>query len=133
MEGSRLQIYGDGLQTRDFTFVDNVVQANVAAATSVAAAGRIMNVACGERWSLLDLVSRLESVMQCDIATDFHVARAGDIKHSLASIQRARDLLGYAPAVDFDDGIRETVAWFFDSDRNAIPARRHSALASAVL
>jgi UDP-glucose 4-epimerase len=77
-----------------------------------------MNVACGERWSLLELVAQLESVLQCDIQVEFHDPRAGDIKHSLASIEQAKNLLGYVPTVDFDEGIRQTVAWFFNVSRN---------------
>lgn len=122
-KGRRPQIYGDGSQTRDFTYVDNVVMANIAAASSAAAAGSVMNVACGERWSLLELIGELESILHCNIVPEFRAQRAGDIKHSLAGIEKAEKLLGYVPAVRFDEGVRKTVAWFFAADQNALAVK----------
>jgi len=117
MSQAQLQIYGDGTQTRDFTYVDNIVQANMAAAESKTANGQVMNIACGERWSLLDLVGRLEDILQCKVDMVFHEQRAGDVLHSQASIAAAQNLLAYVPAVDFDEGIRRTVAWFFSAGK----------------
>jgi len=118
-----IRVHGDGLQSRDFTYVDNVVQANVAAASSTVgasdAAGQVLNIACGERWTLLELLKKLESSLQQDAAVVFAERRVGDVKHSQASIEKARRLLGYSPAVDFDEGIKRTVAWFMESSGQA--------------
>jgi len=134
INGEEVQVHGDGLQSRDFTYVDNVVQANCAAATATEAAGQVFNIACGERWSLLELLKKLESTLQLDANMAFRDRRVGDVKHSQASIEKARQLLGYSPAVDFDEGIKRTVAWFTESPRieaseESPPARRAGGLA----
>ena len=115
LQRSSIQIYGDGKQTRDFTYIDNVVQANVAAALSPTAAGRIMNVACGDRWSLLELVNQLEAILQCEVGLDFKDTRVGDVKHSQACIAVAQEVLGFKPTVSFDEGLKRTVAHFFSA------------------
>ena len=117
-----VQVFGDGSQTRDFTYVDNVVHANVAASTSPAAAGQVLNIACGESWSLLELLKRLESALQRDATVVFRDRRVGDVKHSLASIEKAKRLLGYSPAIDFDEGIRRTASGFLESSSSGAPA-----------
>ena len=99
-----IRIFGDGLQTRDFTYIDNVVQANMLAATCKVAKGQAINVACGKRWTLLDLIAQLDSVLQCKAECSFHDPRPGDVKHSLASLARAKKQLGYAPVVGFEEG-----------------------------
>ena len=111
---ARPYVYGDGSQTRDFTYVQDVVDANLAAAVSPSAAGEIMNIACGDRRSLLDLLNQLEETMQCDATPLFHERRAGDIWHSQASIEKAQQILNYSPQVEFADGLRETAAWFLN-------------------
>ena len=113
-----IQIYGDGSQTRDFTYVENVVAANIAASTSRTAAGKAINVACGGRWSLLQLVSRLDSILKSKSEIAFKERRAGDVKHSQASIVRAQELLGYNPAVDFDEGLKRTVEWYISNNES---------------
>jgi nucleoside-diphosphate-sugar epimerase len=112
IQGLPPRIYGDGLQSRDFTYVDDVVQANIAAATSAYAPGQVMNVACGNRWSLIDLIEHLESLLSCNVQPVFEAARAGDVKHSQASIKRAQALIAFVPATEFDAGLRRTVDWF---------------------
>ncbi|MEX0739687.1 MAG: SDR family oxidoreductase [Pseudohongiella sp.] len=112
VQGVPPHIYGDGSQSRDFTYVNDIVQANIAAATSSDARGQVMNIACGNRWSLLDLVSRLENHITCDADPIFEKARAGDVKHSQACIKKAQKLIAFAPEVDFDEGLRRTVDWF---------------------
>jgi UDP-glucose 4-epimerase len=123
---TKIQIYGDGSQTRDFTYIDNVVSANVAAGRSPEAAGKVVNVACGDRFSLLELVNRLETILQCEVGLEFKDTRVGDVRHSQASIEGARRFIGYEPSVSFDDGLRKTVAQFFASGaedlRIALPA-----------
>ncbi len=114
-----IRIFGDGLQTRDFTYVANVVQANLAAAVSPSAPGKAFNVACGDCWSLLTLIDKLQTVSQRTTEIEFCQRRVGDIKDSQASIAMARELLGYAPLVNFDEGLRETVNWFTQADGSA--------------
>lgn len=106
-------IYGDGLQTRDFTFVANNVQANIIAATTKnPVAGRVINVACGTSFSLLDLLEAINTALGKKVEPIFAPARKGDVKHSLADISLARELLSYEVNVDFHEGIRRTLAWY---------------------
>ncbi len=103
-------IYGDGLQTRDFTYIDNVVQANLLAATVPAAAGSTFNVGSGQATSLLDMLAQLQQILGTKLPPIFAPARTGDVRDSLADISRAREVLGYQPAVDLSEGLRRTVA-----------------------
>jgi len=105
-------IYGDGTQSRDFTYIDNVVQGNLLALTAPEAAGQMMNLATGGRISLLELVTKLNALLGTAFTPIYAEARAGDILHSRAAIDKARDLLDYAPIVDFDAGLARTVAWY---------------------
>lgn len=107
-----LQIYGDGQQSRDFTYVDNVVHGNILAMTAPQASGQIINVANGNRTSLLQLVSYLETLTQQRLQVDFSPARPGDVKHSQASINRAKALLGFEPLVDVEQGLQRTFAYY---------------------
>lgn len=108
--GERPTIYGDGAQSRDFSYVANVVQANLLAATAPPAAGRVMNVACGQRHTLLDLVAALNRLLGTHLAPVFLADRAGDVKHSLADIAAAKELLGYEVLVPFEEGLGRLVA-----------------------
>ena len=110
--GEQPTIYGDGSQSRDFTYIDNVVHGNLLAAKAPGAAGEMMNLATGGRITLLELVDKLNSLLGTAIYPDFADARPGDILHSRASVDKARDLLDFAPIVDFDTGLARTVAWF---------------------
>ena len=112
MEGHRPVIFGDGSQSRDFCYIENVVSANLLACTAVSAPGNTYNVACGERTDLLALVDRLNEILGTEIAPDFAEMRTGDILHSLADIEQARADLGYEVAVPFDEGLRKTVEWY---------------------
>jgi len=106
-------IYGDGLQSRDFTFVENVVEANLLACSAPKeATGEVYNIACGERFTLLQLLDELGRILKKKPRPFFEPPRPGDVKHSLADISRARDLLGFEPKVSFADGLRRTVSWF---------------------
>ncbi|MGE5664264.1 MAG: SDR family oxidoreductase [Deltaproteobacteria bacterium] len=106
-------IYGDGGQTRDFTFIDNVIQANLAAcAAPREACGKVVNIACGERISLLDILEIVYGLAGRRVAPRFETARAGDVRDSLADISRAKDLLGYDPKVGFAEGLSKTFAFF---------------------
>ena len=108
--GGRATIYGDGLQTRDFTYIDNVVQANLLACQAPDdACGLAYNIACGERISLNELLQRIGEILGREIPVDHVAPRAGDIRHSLAGIELAVSRLGYAPAADLSTGLRRTV------------------------
>jgi UDP-glucose 4-epimerase len=105
-------IYGDGLQSRDFTYIDNVVHGNLLAAQAPRAVGQVMNVATGGRITLLELVDKLNRLLGTALQANHAEPRTGDIKHSRAGIDRARDLLDYEPVVDFDAGLARTVEWY---------------------
>jgi nucleoside-diphosphate-sugar epimerase len=109
--GQRPTVNGDGLQSRDFTYIDNVVQANLRAAEAPNVGGEVFNVACGQRYTLLDLVSALNTILGTCIEPAFGPPRPGDVMHSLADIEKARRLLGYDPAVSFEEGLERTAAW----------------------
>ena len=109
-------IYGDGEQSRDFTYIDNVVEANLNAADSSKAVGQVINVANGERTSLNELLGELKDLTgRTDVTADYQPQRAGDVKHSLADISRARELLGFQPNVDLRTGLSLTIDWWKNS------------------
>jgi UDP-glucose 4-epimerase len=109
--GERPLIYWDGLQTRDFTYVDNAVAANLAAMRSAQPlAGAALNVGTGGRVSLLDLVAAINRVLGTDLSPRFEPPREGDVRDSQASLDRIRAALGYEPVVDFEEGLRRTLA-----------------------
>jgi nucleoside-diphosphate-sugar epimerase len=113
VSGASPTVYGDGLQSRDFTYVDNAVEANLKACEAPAeACGKAYNVACGVRTSLLDLLAILGRIVGAPLRPLHAAPRAGDVRHSLAGIEAARAGFGYAPAVDLEEGLRRTVAWF---------------------
>jgi len=111
-EGISPTIFGDGTQTRDFCFIENVIQANLLACEAPDAAGRAFNVGCGSRITLLDLVEAINEELGTKVAPEFGPTRAGDVQHSLASIEDAESILGYKPAVQFREGLRKTIAWY---------------------
>jgi UDP-glucose 4-epimerase len=108
LEGCSPTIHGDGEQSRDFTYVDNAVDANLLAASAEGAAGHAFNIACGERTSLNEIVARLGTLAGKEVESAHIDPRPGDVRHSLADIGKAREILGYEPAVDFDEGLRRT-------------------------
>jgi nucleoside-diphosphate-sugar epimerase len=112
LDGKRPTVHGDGSQTRDFTYVENVVEANLLACEARDAEGQAMNVACGERISLLDLLAEIGRITGRDIDPVFDAERPGDVKHSLADISKAERLLGYQPVVSFAEGLRRTIDYF---------------------
>jgi len=115
MEDRSPTIYGDGTQTRDFTYVANNVQANILAATTTKkVAGKIINIACGTSFTVLDLLKAVNEALGKKIEPIFAPARKGDVKHSLADISLARELLNYKVAVDFTEGIKRTVEWYLN-------------------
>jgi UDP-glucose 4-epimerase len=112
LEGARPVIFGDGLQSRDFTYIDNVVEANLLAAGSDSASGEAVNVACGERYSLLELLDALGAIVGRKPNPEHRPARVGDVLHSQASIEKARRLFGFSPGVGFQEGLGRTVEHF---------------------
>ncbi len=112
LAGQRPVMFGDGQQSRDFTYVSNVVQGNLLACHAPGVAGRMYNLACGRRINLNDVVAALNRIMQTHLEAVLEPPRVGDIKHSLADINRARNDLNYAPAVQFEEGLRLTVEWY---------------------
>lgn len=105
-------IYGDGLQSRDFCFIDNVIEANLKAADAPEASGHVFNVACGEATTLLQVVESVGTILGKPLVARHEPPRAGDIKHSLADIEKAKKLLGYTASVSFQDGLRRTIEWY---------------------
>jgi UDP-glucose 4-epimerase len=114
VEGKPLQVHGDGKQSRDFTYIDNVVSANLLAARAPAknVAGKAYNVGCGSRTSLLEIIAMLESMLGHPFKRKHTPSRVGDVPHTLADVGRAKQDMGYEPVVDFDEGLRRTVAFF---------------------
>lgn len=113
IKGEAPTIYGDGHQSRDFTYVDNIVEANLKACqASSEIAGNVFNVGCGELRSLLEIYAIISEQLEKNILPKFAGARAGDIRHSMADISKARNLLGYSPKYDFARGIKLTVDWY---------------------
>lgn len=110
--GRRPLVHGDGGQTRDFTFIQNVVGANLLAATAPDAPGHVMNVGNGRRTSLLELLSHICDACGVQVEPEFAPTRAGDVRDSLADISQARKLLGYEPTVDLAEGLAITVEWY---------------------
>ncbi len=111
LAGAAPTVFGDGGQSRDFVYVDNVVEANMRACTTPGIAGRVYNIGCGRSASLLELVAALNRVLGTAIEPEFAPARPGDVRISLADITRAQRELGYEPVVHFEEGLEQTLAW----------------------
>ena len=114
LRGAAPVIFGDGAQTRDFTFVTNVVEANVRAchAPGEQAAGSVFNIGCGVATSIRELWQRIATLAGCETEPQYDAVRAGDVRHSRAAIDRAREFLEYAPHVELDQGLQHTIAYF---------------------
>jgi nucleoside-diphosphate-sugar epimerase len=112
LRGDAPIIYGNGEQSRDFTYIDNVVHGNLLAIAAPEASGQVMNLALGGSITLLGLVEKINAILGTTIQPQHEPARSGDIKHSRADIGRAQDLLDFAPVVDFDTGLARTIAWY---------------------
>ncbi len=111
LRGECPPVHGDGLQARDFSYIDNVVQANLLAARKEGPLSGVFNIACGVSTSVLDLVVLLNVILGTSLEAEFEAARAGDIPKSWANIARAGEAFGYAPVVDLQEGLERTVAW----------------------
>ena len=105
-------VYGDGEQSRDFCFIDNVVEANLRAADADEVSGKIFNIACGTGTSLNRVLALLGEALGRPVSAHYEPARAGDVRHSLADISQAKAALGYTASLDFPTGLARTIAWF---------------------
>ncbi len=118
LRGEPPRVEGDGLQTRDFTYIDNVVHGTLLACRTPGVAGQVFNIACGSRISLLAMIDLLNGLLGESIAPDFVAPRPGDVRHSRAAIGKAQRLLAYEPVVSFEEGLARTLAWY----RAQVPA-----------
>ena len=118
LEGRQPTVFGKGLQSRDFTYIDNVVAGNLAAADAPDAVGKSINVACGTQTNLLDLIASINRVLGTDIEPLFEAARVGDVLESLADITLAREVLAYEPKISFDEGLKRSIEYY----RSIMPA-----------
>jgi UDP-glucose 4-epimerase len=115
LKGKPLEVHGDGLQSRDFTYIDDVVQANLLAATAEKGAGEAFNVAKGKAYSLLDLIAALSRILDKNLQWIHTPSRQGDVRHTLADISKARRILGYKVHTEFEQGLYETYRHFTES------------------
>ena len=112
LAGEPLEVHGDGEQSRDFTYIDNVVRANLLAMAAPGVSGEVFNVACGRRHSLLAVADAIGDFLGRRLARRHVAPRPGDVRHTLADIARIEQLLGYRPTVDFETGMRRTCEYF---------------------
>ena len=112
LQGKPLEVHGDGLQSRDFTYIDNVVSANLLAARCREGIGKPFNVGQGDAHSLLDLIGLIRKILGMELQLLHATSRAGDVRHTLADISQAKRCLGYLPKVSFEEGIARTVEYF---------------------
>jgi len=111
MDGREILLYGDGLQTRDFTFISDIVEANISAAESNLAVGETINVGGGSQVSVNDVISRLQEITRHSVKVKRLGFQKGDVRHTLADISKARSLLGYRPLVKLQEGLKEEYDW----------------------
>lgn len=112
LEGKAPIVEGDGLQSRDFTFIANVVHGNLLACHTPGVAGEVFNIAVGGNINLLDMIAVLNDQLGTEIEPEFTDPRVGDVRHSRAGIDKAREMLKYEPVVSFEDGLARTLAWY---------------------
>ena len=112
IRGERPTVFGDGEQSRDFCFIDNVVDANIAAADAPNVAGQAVNIACEKRVTLNDILARINEFLGTDVRAEYADVRAGDVRDSLADCSAARQLIGYAPKIMFAEGLRRSIEWY---------------------
>ncbi len=105
-------VYGDGTQTRDFTFIENVVHANILAANASETKGQAINIACGQKVSVNDIIATINDLLGKKVPTNYVPRRKGDVMHSLADITQARQLIGYETKVSFDEGLKQAIDYY---------------------
>ena len=112
LAGQQPTIFGDGKQSRDFVYIEDVVQGNLAAAESAAASGKVLNLACGRQYSLLELMDSINRVLGTQIEPLFAKTRVGDVRVSLADISMAQQFLDYEPKVSFEEGLKRSIEYY---------------------
>jgi nucleoside-diphosphate-sugar epimerase len=115
LRGQSPTVYGDGEQSRDFTYIDNVVHANLLAARAPKTGGQVVNVACGQKITVNAIIALINQLTGNAVVPFYEPTRAGDVKHSLADIAKAKALIGYEPVVDFRQGLENAIAWYRDN------------------
>ncbi|MHC4528592.1 MAG: NAD-dependent epimerase/dehydratase family protein, partial [Planctomycetota bacterium] len=105
-------IFGDGLQSRDFTYVDNVVEANLLAASAERTEGQVVNIACGRSITVNEIIDLINNLLAKNVKPKYTNPRPGDVKHSLADVTQAKELLGFTPAVSFETGLENAIEWY---------------------
>jgi len=108
-------VYGDGEQSRDFTYIDNVVHANLLSARAKQTAGEVVNIACGEAITVNAIIDMINQIVGKDVQPIYADPRPGDVKHSLADITRAENLIGFKPVVSFNEGLQKAIEWYRDN------------------
>ena len=121
LNGEQPIVFGDGEQSRDFTHIDNAVQANILAAENKEMVGAVYNVACGSQFTLNNLLTKLREITGVSLPAKYNSPRPGDVRHSLASIEKIKEH-GYSPTVSFDEGLRRTVEFFKTTSLKRAPA-----------
>ncbi|TFG47754.1 MAG: SDR family oxidoreductase [Candidatus Brocadiia bacterium] len=112
LKGQSPTVYGDGEQSRDFTYIDNVVEANILAARATKTEGQVVNIACGEAVTVNQIIQMINEEVGRNVKPIYEAARAGDVKHSLADITLAEKLFGYKPVISFRDGLSKAIGWY---------------------
>ncbi len=112
LKGDRPTIFGDGEQSRDFTYVANVVEANISAIEAPEISGEIINVACGYKTTVIELFESIRQILQIDIDSIHDAPRPGDIRHSFADITKAKEVLKYEPTISLSKGLQEAIRWY---------------------
>ena len=110
-------IYGNGEQSRDFTYVSNIVEANILAATRDYDYGVVLNCACNERTTVNQLINELNNIFGKNIVPEYTEPRAGEVRDSYAAIDKAKQVIGYIPEVNFKEGLRKTVEWYVNKEK----------------
>lgn len=108
-------IYGDGLQSRDFTYIDNVVEANLLAARAKKTQGQVINIACGDSITVNEIIEIINNLLGKDVKSNYVDSRPGDVKHSLADISLAEKVIGYKPTVSFRQGLEKAIDWYSEN------------------
>ena len=108
-------IYGDGEQSRDFTYIDNVVEANLRAARAPKTNGQVVNIACAERITVNEIIAMINEIVGKNVKPNYVPERPGDVKHSLADITAARELIGFEPVMLFREGLERAIVWYRDN------------------
>lgn len=112
LKGRQVEVHGDGLQSRDFIYIDDVVEATLLASITPGISGKVLNIACGVRFSVMNLLETVEKLLGVSIKYVHTAPRQGDVRHTQGDITSASKLMGYKPKVSFEEGLRKTVAWF---------------------